>query len=310
MFVDTELMKERVRQLVYGLVDTLKKFTSKKFLRALPLLLSSLVFNTGTLILTIIVTEWASAIYIGLVLLLNLAVSFLFPFSTLETVEEKLGLTYKFPKLDQEKEAKRVNDTKFIRGIFASWTNVFLFFRPVENMSYQKISHAILLQPIRALVNIITLFILFGVTWMPPHRHTQTQQNSLIVAFCVVFAAGLVNMLQLFWYFFLGNHCCLSKSTPKDDAVEMAGMESATSTIHLDKDLEEATRDEKISLLSDMTNNVDEEDEEKGAYHKDPKDDTVELASMAKEKSGLTSTTTTPTTSTTTTPTRRLCVRH
>ena len=105
-------------------------------------------------------------------------------------------------------------------------------------------------------------------------------------------------MLLLFCYFFFGNHCCLSKSTPKDDAVEMAGMESATSTIHLDKDLEEATRDEKISLLSDMTNNV--KDEEKGAYHTEPKDDTVDLASMAKERKltaklywlGLASTTT------------------
>merc|ERR1719220_727238 len=79
----------------------------------------------------------------------------------------------------------------------------------------------------------------------------------------------------------------------------MTGMESATSAIHLAKDLEKATKDEKVSLLSDMTNNV--KDVEKGVYHEDPKDDTVDLASMAKERSGLASTTTMPMTTTSTT---------
>ena len=92
-------------------------------------------------------------------------------------------------------------------------------------MSYHKITHAGLLQPIRFLVNIVTLFVLVRLTWTPPHTHTQVQEVSLIISFCVVFAAGLVNMLELFCYFFFGNYFCLSKPPPKDDIVEMQEME-------------------------------------------------------------------------------------
>merc|ERR1712024_81124 len=136
-------MKERIRELAVELVDTLKKF-----LVALPLLLSSLIFNTGTLILTIIVTEWASAVYILLVLLLNMIISLLYPHSTVAAVEEKLKLTYKFSKLDEEQEAKKVRNTKIVRGLFTTWANLFILLRPVENMSYHKITHVGLLQPI------------------------------------------------------------------------------------------------------------------------------------------------------------------
>ena len=77
---DNKTMTEMVRELALELLDT-----SKKFLFALPLLVSSLVFNTGTLILTIVVTEWASAIYIALVLLLNMTISLINPNSILKT---------------------------------------------------------------------------------------------------------------------------------------------------------------------------------------------------------------------------------
>ena len=100
---DNKTMKEKVREMAGELLDTLKKF-----LFALPLLLSSLVFNTGTLVLTIVVTEWASAFYVGLVLLLNLAISFLDPYSILQTIEEKLELTYKFSRLEEERDQSRI----------------------------------------------------------------------------------------------------------------------------------------------------------------------------------------------------------
>ena len=95
--------KEKLREMVTKLLETLKKF-----LAALPLILSSLVFNTGTLVLTIIVTEWVSAVYIVLVLLLNMIVSFLYPNSVLRTTEETLELTYKFSKLDEDRELQKI----------------------------------------------------------------------------------------------------------------------------------------------------------------------------------------------------------
>ena len=261
---DSKTMKEKVRELACELMNTLKKF-----LFALPLLLSSLVFNTGTLILTIVVTEWASAFYVCLVLLLNLTISFLDPYSILQTVEQKLKLTYKFSKLEEEEEVKRVKKSNVLRGLFTSWANLFIFLRPVENMSYHKITQTILLQPVRFLVNITTLSILVGLTWTPPHRHTQVQEISLIVSFFLVFAAGLINMLEFFRYFYFCQHFCLSKPPRTEEVVELADMTreklktdldlASTASVHSAKDLEDAAKDEKSSLLSEMTISVKDE---------------------------------------------------
>ena len=251
--------KEKLREMVTKLLETLKKF-----LAALPLILSSLAFNTGTLVLTIIVTEWVSAVYIVLVLLLNMIVSFLYPNSVLKTTEEKLELTYKFSKLDEEREIKKIRENRMTRGLFNSWANLFVFLRPVEEMSYNKITHVLLLQPLRFLVNMVTLFILIGLTWSPPHVHNQVQEISLIVTFCVVFAAGLVNMVELFCYFFFGNHVCLSKPPPTKDreGMEMGNFEkekvksdfeSTTTSIHSAVELEHASKEERTSLLSEIS---------------------------------------------------------
>ena len=251
--------KEKLREMVTKLLETLKKF-----LAALPLILSSLAFNTGTLVLTIIVTEWVSAVYIVLVLLLNMIVSFLYPNSVVRTTEEKLQLTYKFSKLDEEREIKKIRENRMTRGLFNSWANLFVFLRPVEEMSYNKITHVLLLQPLRFLVNIITLFILIRLTWSPPHVHNQVQEISLIVTFCVVFAAGLVNMVELFCYFFFGNHVCLSEPPPTKDreGMEMGNLEkekvksdfeSTTTSIHSAVELEHASKEERTSLLSEIS---------------------------------------------------------
>jgi len=213
-------LKERLRIRAGQQMDSLKKF-----LVALPLLLTSLVFHSGTLVLTILVTEWFSAVYIGLVLLLNLALSSCSLFNVVEKTEKKLGLTYKFSKLSEDREARRVKETRIVRGLFSSWANLFILLRPVENMSYHKVTHAVLLQPIRFIVNIITLVVLVGLTWTSVNNHTQVQNISLIVAFCIVFAAGIVNLLELFCYFYFGNHICLTKPPAKTDPIELQDIE-------------------------------------------------------------------------------------
>jgi len=241
--------KERLRIRAGQQVDALKKF-----LVALPLLLTSLVFNSGTLVLTILVTEWFSAVYIGIVLLLNLALTFFSLFTVVQKTEKKLGLTYKFSKLDEEKEAKRVRDTKVVRGLFTTWANLFILLRPVENMSYHKITHVVLLQPIRFLVNVVTLFILVGLTWTPPNNHTQVQNISLMVAFCIVLAAGIVNLLELFCYFYFGNHICLTKPPAKID-IELQDIERGPTDTNQESandvnEFEDSTREERAHLLS------------------------------------------------------------
>merc|ERR1712038_1143247 len=125
-----------------------------------------------------------------------------------------------------------------------------------ENMSYHKVTHVNLLQPIRFLVNITTLVVLMGLVWTPPNRHNQVQTISLIVAFCIVFAAGIVNMLELFCYFYFGNHICLSKPPVEKNPIELKDLEEGPRETKEEeeankvKEFGESTKEERVTLLS------------------------------------------------------------
>jgi len=269
-------LQERLRIKGVEQVDALKKF-----LVALPLLLTSLVFNSGTLILTILVTEWFSAVYIGVVLFLNASLSFLSLFTVVQKTEKKLGLTYKFSKLSEDREAKRVEETRIVRGLFTSWANLFLFLRPVENMSYHKITHVGVLQPIRFLVNMITLVILVGLTWSPTNNHTKIQTISLTIAFCIVFAAGIVNLLELFCYFYFGNHICLSDPPAKTDPIELQDIERGTTDKKEEsenqvKEFGDSTKEERAHLLSNGEPTPEGQDQKEEESKEDGKDETAD----------------------------------
>merc|ERR1712038_1600767 len=125
-----------------------------------------------------------------------------------------------------------------------------------ENMSYHKVTHVNLLQPIRFLVNITTLVVLMGLVWTPPNGHNQVQTISLIVAFCIVFAAGIVNMMELFCYFYFGNHICLSKPPAEKDPIELKDLEEGPRETKEEeesnnvKEFGESTKEERVTLLS------------------------------------------------------------
>merc|ERR1712115_199837 len=138
-------------------------------------------------------------------------------------MEEKLDLIYKFA----ESEQRKVNSHKMLRGIFSSWANLFLIFRPVKNMSYYKISHMILLQPLRFLINFITLIILIILTWSPVYFHNRLNfynsglQIDLTIVFIVVLISGIFNLVEIICYFYYGNCFLLSKMPTKKDDIEM-----------------------------------------------------------------------------------------
>jgi len=253
---ESKSMYDRIEEMVLKL-EMLLKAAWEAFLHILPLLpliLSSLIFNTGTLVLTIIVTEWYSAIYIGIVLILNVTISFSLPFSLARRVEKKLGVSYRFSTKDEGDKLKE-KETRILRGIFATWANMFVFIRPVENMSYHKIVHVSLLQPLRFIVNIVTLIIVchitwtageyyvwvpdqsnmnmtlvpdesnmnmtwvpyqsyMNMTWVPDqsnmnmtrkwvsrHKHNPKQTISLILTFAIVLATGVLNMVELRYFY-------------------------------------------------------------------------------------------------------------
>ena len=196
----------------------------KQLFLTLPLLLTSLIFQTGTLVLTILVVEWYAVIYVIAVLVLNMVLSLLLPFPAVQKWEYKLKLTNKFPILEGDK--KKVKEGKILRGIFSSWANLFIILRPVENISYHKITHMCLLQPIRFILNLLTLTLLILLTYAPStsiwplHRHG----SYLLVTYVVVIVAGFINLLAMIHFSFYGNIPCLSKP-PKQTSIKMNTIE-------------------------------------------------------------------------------------
>eukprot|EP00092_Neocalanus_flemingeri_P002930 GFUD01003133.1.p1 GENE.GFUD01003133.1~~GFUD01003133.1.p1 ORF type:complete len:170 (+),score=20.96 GFUD01003133.1:64-510(+) len=74
-------------------------------------------------------------------------------------------------KLDTETntlvDQKKVMDPwglRVFRGIFVSWSNIFFLSRPVEDSSYFRTKHMVLMQIIRFPLNLATLFVLISYT--------------------------------------------------------------------------------------------------------------------------------------------------
>ena len=234
----------------------------------MPLVLSSLVFQSGTLVLTIMVLEWYSAIYIGAVLVLNLTLSLILPFGAAKSSEDKFKLKYKYSMMNLTEDEKRLRDNRTVRGIFATWANLFLVLRPVENRSYHKITHMGILQPIKFLLNIVTLTILIVLTWVPTagiNTNVYIHGSWLIIAYVVVFIAGVFNQLEMICYFYFGNTFWLTKPPVSDIEMrplkneETVANEEDNPTDKTSQEDEEKTRliEEPSKLLDQMENTLE-----------------------------------------------------
>jgi hypothetical protein len=188
----------------------------KTLLYYIPLLLTSLMFNTGTLVVTILTLDWYSAIYIGLVFAANLIVSLILPFNFVKTMEHKMGLQYKFDRKNSsetEMSKGKVVKSKVMRGVLISWTNIFFMSRPVETCSYLRTIHMVLLQIVRFIINIITIIVLI----------VHTTQNSTIegwlktnleYSFIGLIFTGIANIFLIFVYTYQSNCAGETKHKP------------------------------------------------------------------------------------------------
>jgi hypothetical protein len=91
-------------------------------------------------------------------------VSVSLPFKTVQAMENKLGLQYKFNQkngLETESGKGKVVNATVLRGLLFSWINIFFISRPIESCSYFRTIHMVLLQIGRFVININTIVVLF-----------------------------------------------------------------------------------------------------------------------------------------------------
>lgn len=252
---------------------TKKARAFKAFLFYFQLMFCSLVFNAGTLILTILVWEEYGALYILAVFLLNLAVSLILPFGFVEQCERKMRIEYKFDIMSNSSRnaaQEKVSGSRVMRGIFVSWSNIFFLSRPVEDTSYFRTVHMLLLQIFRFLLNLITLLILIGYV-VEIATFAEALKIKLLHVIIVLILIGLLKIFLIFIYTYHFNCCGKSKSYEPnrlevsgiEEKIPLTALDSLSSNNEKESDLIEcdATKEGNDNLNDTRENSEDEEEQ-------------------------------------------------
>ena len=175
----------------------------KKVIHCFPMLLSSLIFQSGTLILLISIFHEYSVIFMLMVLLGNFIICHFPPYSWLFRIETKFQLQYKY------EEGMPDEDMHGLKSILMAYSNLFLIMRgPIENMTHYRSAQILLMQPLRFTLNFIILIAMFVLTWAPHVNSTGSgfqfsgREVILTAIYVLVILSGLFNLFEMIRYFY------------------------------------------------------------------------------------------------------------
>ena len=151
------------------------------FLKLSPLLVTSAIANFGTLSLCIAVEREFALIYIGGVLLSNLLVVLL-PTSVITSTLTCMGMAATLPPPEVVKRNQH--------ALFMTWTNMFLMSKTLEDPCLQRSSQMILMQWLRFLVNLVTIFILYN--HISSHKASAANMESTLLTYLAVNILNLI----------------------------------------------------------------------------------------------------------------------
>ena len=168
----------------------------------LMLALSSVVSNTGTLILAIIILLEYSWIYILIVVIFNFYVCyFLKPSSYVSFIQWNFDVVFKWEEEEKQGDEQRIKQTKLQRALYLAYGNIFTMVKPVEDSTHLRNSHTILLQMGRFILNVVTLTYLMALLWSP--LSTFNRREALTGLALAAFVSGMLNVILLIHYFYL-----------------------------------------------------------------------------------------------------------
>ena len=171
----------------------------------IPLLLlafSSVVSNTGTLILAIIILLEYSWIYTLIVVLFNFFICyFLKPSSYVSFMQRNFDVVFKCEEEEKQGDKQRIKQSKLERALYLAYGNIFTMVKPVEDSTHLRYSHTILLQMGRFILNLVTLIYLMASLWSP--LSTFNRREALTGIALAAFVSGILNVILLIHYFYL-----------------------------------------------------------------------------------------------------------
>ena len=164
-----------------------KAGTVATFLRFSPLLVTSAIANFGTLTLCIAVEREFALFYILVVLLSNFFVVLLPP-SAIASTLKYLGFSSTLPPRGSAKRDQH--------ALFMTWTNLFLMSKTLEDPCLQRSSQMILMQWLRFLVNLVTIFILYN--HISSHQASAANMESTLLTYLIVNVLNLIVIAVVF----------------------------------------------------------------------------------------------------------------
>ena len=125
------------------------------FLKYFPLLGSSLLFNIGTLTISVILLGWYSGIVIAIVILAHIFTATMLSFNKTVRKADKYHLTLYGARLGSEER----NKATCLEKLWMCYTNIFIINRPVQDCTKSRINFMYLLQPLHFIINSFCLFV-------------------------------------------------------------------------------------------------------------------------------------------------------
>eukprot|EP00092_Neocalanus_flemingeri_P070774 GFUD01086900.1.p1 GENE.GFUD01086900.1~~GFUD01086900.1.p1 ORF type:complete len:481 (+),score=87.55 GFUD01086900.1:40-1482(+) len=199
-----------------------------EFIKYFPVLGLSLLFNLGTLTLSIILLGWYSTLIIVLIILCTLLTTWVSSLSRVKKITEKYQMTHQATNIANE---EKTGHTK-LTNLLMSYTNIFIISRPVENHTHSNINSMFLLQPLHFLINSVCLSVYLGLgnTFFYPEfrpyycqweRGCPVIQEHFSLVVVIFLCAGFLNIFLCF----TNSSCKVSIREITDKDVQMISLE-------------------------------------------------------------------------------------
>merc|ERR1712038_974595 len=190
--------------------------------------MTSILFNIGTLILSILILEWYSIISFLAMFLVQFTILMLVSVPKMQLLYQKIGVNPKSKRRREspmrENDCKKIEKSKILTSLYTSWANMFVLTRVVQDKTYTRILYSTFYQPIQFLLNLVMLIIL--ATMLQVSDIALRYHPSLIIklelATAMLIIVGILHVIMVYFYFYEQDRCNCWKKEQEEEETEMA----------------------------------------------------------------------------------------
>merc|ERR1712038_1627935 len=175
--------------------------------------MTSILFNIGTLILSILILEWYSIISFLATFLVQFTILMLVSVPKMQLLYQKIGVNPKSKRRREspmkENDCKKIGKSKILTSLYTSWANMFMLTRVVQDKTYTRIIYSTFYQPVHFLLNLVMLIILSTMLQVSDiaSRYDPSLIFKLELATAMLIIVGILHVIMVYFYFYEQDRC-------------------------------------------------------------------------------------------------------